>query len=373
MMKLDPVLTKAVRFARRGRHNDAITLLESEENRYFGSFTYNYLLGLSYLHTGVFGAALSCFKRAREQKMRDPGVLLGIAALYLNHGDTDRAIDLYLEVQDLEEHNPIVKRALRVIRKNGGAENISAWIESGRLHTLFPPLPKTSPGSVLLRCAGITALLCSVVLGLAQFDIYLFPFLEPPRREGTADTGLVKDEIDAPMQTGGSYRYVLTKNEVLQLYNDGRKLFTSYHDEAARVSLNRILESNAAEAVKNRARTLLSFMEVPGFDTLRDRFAYGEIIREPILYRDCHVIWRGMATNLRQLQNSTSFDFLVGYDTRRTMEGIVRIDFNFAIPVNPERPLEILGRVVPVSTEKGEDIRIEGIALNQAGLLDNPK
>jgi hypothetical protein len=52
------------------------------------------------------------------------------------------------------------------------------------------------------------------------------------------------------------------------------------------------------------------------------------------------------------------------------VEGIVRVDFDFAIPVNPERPVEILGRIIPVSAEKGPDIRIQGVALNQAGLLE---
>jgi hypothetical protein len=46
------------------------------------------------------------------------------------------------------------------------------------------------------------------------------------------------------------------------------------------------------------------------------------------------------------------------------------VDYDFAIPVNPERPLEILGRIVPVTGEKGAEIRIAGIALNQAGLLE---
>jgi hypothetical protein len=111
-------------------------------------------------------------------------------------------------------------------------------------------------------------------------------------------------------------------------------------------------------------------MDVPGFDTLTDRFSYGEVIGEPVLYRGCYVIWRGMAGNLNIGQNHTSFDFLVGYDTRRTVEGIVRVDYGFAIQVNPERPVEILGRIIPVIGEKGAEIRIEGTALNQAGLLD---
>jgi hypothetical protein len=111
-------------------------------------------------------------------------------------------------------------------------------------------------------------------------------------------------------------------------------------------------------------------MEAPGFNTLKDRFSYSEVTGDPFLYRDCHVIWRGMVSNLTIEQNHTSFDFLVGYDTRRTMEGIVQVDYDFAIPVNPEYPVEILGRVIPIASEREMGIRIQGVALHQAGLLE---
>ena len=153
-------------------------------------------------------------------------------------------------------------------------------------------------------------------------------------------------------------------------YNEAQRLFLAHRDDAARVRLNRILESNASEPIKNRAMILISYMQIPGFDTLKDRFSYNEVINDPFLYRDVHVIWRGMATNLDVGQNHTSFDFLVGYDTRRIMEGIVQVFYNFAIPINPERPVEILGRVIPISGERDAGFRIQGVALNQAGLLE---
>jgi len=53
-----------------------------------------------------------------------------------------------------------------------------------------------------------------------------------------------------------------------------------------------------------------------------------------------------MAANLRGGQNSTDFDLLVGYDTRNALEGIVPVHFNFAMDVNVEQPLEVLGRIV---------------------------
>jgi len=371
-MKLDPILTKAVRFARRKKYDQAIKTLEAEANRYYGSFAYYYLLGLSYLYSRVFGMALTYFRLASEQKMRDPSTLLGLAALYLNHGDTDKAINLYLEVQSIEESNKIAKRALKIIRKYPGPENISSWIDSGSLPSVFPPFPKVEipRKTIFLYIIGASGVLL-IASGIAlKAGLFSLNGNQPGRRALPVEITLAKEDRDSPVQTGGSYRHILTRSQVLEDYNEAVKLFADYRDDAARVYLNTIIESNAADSIKNRARLLISFMQTPGFDTLKDRFSYSEVIRDPFIYRDCHIIWRGMATNLVVEQNHTSFDFLVGYDTRRTMEGIVQVDYDFAIPVNPERPLEILGRVIPVSSERELKISIQGIALNQAGLLE---
>ena len=368
-MKLDPILTKAVRLAGKKDYNGAIKTLESEANRYYGSFTYTYLLGISYLHSNIFGVALSYLKLAAQQKMRDPNTLLGLASLYLNHGDTDKAVDLYLEVQAMDESNRIAKRALKIIRKNPGPENISKWIDAGRLHSLFPPFPKADIRrknlaiGIFAAAAGVL-IICGIALktGLVSFA--------QGQRLVPDEITLARDDLDAPVQTEGSFRYVLTRNQVIDDYNEARKLFAQYNDEAAKVKLNKIMESNASDPVKNKARMLISYMEVPGFNTLKDRFTYNEVTKDPFMYRDCHIIWRGMASNLKVENNHTSFDFLVGYDTYRTMEGIVQVDYDFAIPVNPERPVEILGRVIPISQDRGANIRIQGLALNQAGLLE---
>jgi tetratricopeptide (TPR) repeat protein len=370
-MKLDPVLTNAVRLARKKKYDKAIKTLENEVTRYYGSFNYYYLLGLFYLYSNITGRSLSYFKLAYEQKMREPRVLLGMAALYLNHGDTDKAVDLYLEIQSIDSSNKLANKALKIIRKFPGPENISAWIDSGKLHELFPPFPPigVSKKSVSLGILGAVAGV-SLLFGVAvQTGFISLPERRGPR-EVPSEISLALEEMESPVQVGGSYRYVLTRNQVLDEYNEALKLFAEYRDEAARVRLNRIIESNASEPIKNRARILISYMEEPGFDTLKDRFSYSEVTQDPFIYRDGYVIWRGMATNLTVEQNHTSFDFLVGYDTRRTMEGIVQVDYDFAIPINPEHPVEILGRVIPVVSDHELRIRIQGVALNQAGLLE---
>jgi hypothetical protein len=303
--------------------------------------------------------------------------MTGLAALFLRRGETDRAVDFYLEVQELDPNNRIAKRALKVIKQNGRPEKIAAWIDSGKLPRLYPPVPKLSlmsnrlflPLCILVVSAGVLAL-------LVRFNV-ITPFKPKAEREGFAGTVLEREERDAPFQIGGSYRYILTRDQVLDTYAQARKLFAEYRDEDAKVALNRILESNAPEGVKNKARLLFSYTKVPGFDTFPERnsFTYTEVMKDPSLiplYRDCYVIWQGMAANLEILQNATVFTFLVGYDTRTTLEGQVPVAFNSAIPVNPERPLKLLGRVIPVINPGGMDIRLEGVAVQQPGLLQPP-
>jgi tetratricopeptide (TPR) repeat protein len=375
-MRLDPILTKALRLARRRNFDGAIKTLEVEgANRYHGIFRYYYILAVSCLHTNDFKGALEYFKLARKVKARDPLALLGMGVLYLRRGETAEALEYYLDVQDLEPKNRIAARALKIIRKYGGQDRLSDWLESGELHKLYPPLPKLplGPRHFLLPLAGFLAALGILGFLLVRFRVIELPF--PESRSGIAAAVLDREDLERPVETGGSYRYILTQSQVLDIYDQALSLFTDKRDEAARYNLNRLLESNAAEGIKNKCRLIASYLETPGFDTFkrRDNFSYSKVIQDPFLYRDCHVIWRGMATNVENLPGRTAFDFLVGYETRKTMEGIVRVNFEQAAAINPEKPLEVLGRVIPVSgggnSNAGFDIERQVVAIHQSGLL----
>lgn len=361
-MKDDRILRKAKGLVLARRYGDAIRLLEPEVVRYRDSFVYYYLLAVACLHSGDYGGALTYFRRSREIKIRDVGTLLGLAVLHLRRGETDRAVEYYLEVQELDPRNPLARRALQVIRRYGDPEALSDWMESGKVSRLYPRLPRPpiSPrvailGTLLVLCAAAT--LTAAVLGVGPFKAGAVT-----ERAGYASTLLDETERSAPVETGGSYRYILTKKAVLEEYVQAQKLFLSYRDEAARVRINRILDSNASAAIKRKARLLADYATVPGFDNLSDRFDYGSVTKDPYLYRDCHVIWGGMATNLVSRETSTSFQLLVGYDTRSTLQGIVPVTFESAVAVDVERPLEVLGRIVLVDGK----IQLAGVALHQA-------
>ncbi|MDR1249790.1 MAG: tetratricopeptide repeat protein [Treponema sp.] len=364
-MKLDPILTRAVRALWRGKYGGVITLLEPEVVRYHDSFNYYYILGSACLRAGDLGGAFTYYKRAREIKMLEPLVLLGLAVYYLHRGDTGKAVDLYLEVLDLDPRNRIAKRGLQVLRTHGSSGGIQGWIDSGKAPRLYPPVPKPPLGRarvVLPAALVFLALAGGILMKLGLFP----PGGAASERAGLPGIILEGEDREMPVQIGGTYRYILTRREALNLYETGLRLFTGGRDEAARSSMNRLLESNASDSLKNKARLLISYLEAPGFDNLKDRFSYAEVRQDPVLYRDCYVIWRGMATNLAAGESSVAFDFLIGYDTRTKLEGIVRVNFDFSVSLDPERPLEILGRVIPIAEAGEEGIRLEGAALHQA-------
>ena len=370
-MKLDPILTKASRCARSGKHEAAIRTLEPEINRYHGSFYYYYLLGSSCLRTGDFGGALTYFRLAHETKRREPLAILGLAVLYLRRGETERAVDYYLDILEIDGKNRIAQKAMKVIRRQAGTDNFTNWIEAGKLPSLYPPIPFPgfSAKEILWAFAALTAVLLLTFGILVRFKFVSNPFLPRGSRQGVTALSLSREERMAPVQTDGSYRYTLSRVEALDIYERALSQFTSYRDEAARVNLNRILESNAADGLKNRARIIISYLEVPGFNTFKraDNVPYEEVAKDPLLYNEAYVIWRGMAANVVTSDTGTTFDFMVGYDTRTTLEGIVPVTFNKAIPLNPERPLELLGRVIPTGPEG--PIQLEGIAIHQSGSL----
>ena len=363
-MLTDPILKKALILTRRGKYDASVKLLEAEVFRYRDSYTYYHILGLSCLYGGDIKTAFTYFNKAKNISRESPALLnrespplLGLAVHFLSRGETDRALDLYLEVQDIEPGNKTAKRALRVIRKYGGTEEFNSWLVRGKLSSLYPPIPwagisiKPIP---FIAIGVVLATVIGVIIGFRHLPVF--------QRKGMDDSLLEKTERENAVEPGGMFRYVFTVDEVISLYNKARHLFNNRHDEAAKRELNLILESNASAAVKNKARLLISYMETPGFDTLKDKFTYAEVASDPFLYRDCHVLWRGSAANVRNSSNMVRFDFLVGYDTRTVMEGAVSVELDFPAEINTSEILEVLGRVVPLSSDK---FKLAGTGIHQ--------
>lgn len=369
-MKLDPILSKAASLARKRDYNGAFRVLKAGEEGYSDSFKYYYLYGLICLYAGNFAEALINFRYARKIKLNDTSVMLGIASLYLKRMDTVQAVDLYLDIQEIDPDNKIAKKALGIIRENSSPESLSDWLTPRRLEKLFPPIPGSvfSAGKIAILTLSLFLSLILAYGALVGFRAPPSPFKKTSARL-TAEFLLTDQERAASVVTGGSYMYILTRDQAVSLYDRALALFTSFRDEAAKVNINRILESNASDGIKNKSRLLMLYMEVPGFHNFNrnDNVSISEVRSEPVLYRDVHVIWNGMAFNVELTDEKTSFDFLVGYDTLKTYEGIVKVVFAGPVAINTERPLEVLGKIALSSG----NFSLEGVAIHQSGRLEN--
>jgi hypothetical protein len=162
-----------------------------------------------------------------------------------------------------------------------------------------------------------------------------------PARLEVAAVTLSRAEMDSPVQTGGSFRYALTEKQAVGAFERAKDYFQEYRDNAAIIEINRLLGSNASAALKEKAKSLRAFVGKPDFRTIKDAPPYAAVRSDPALYDGCSVAWKGMAANVRSESGSVTFDFLVGYQDKKRLEGLVPAKISGA-EIQVDRPLEIL-------------------------------
>src|SRR5574344_451238 len=100
------------------KFDQTIALLESRREFYENDFDYYLTLGTACLYVGDAGSAASYFSKAREIKLTDTHLLLGQAAIFLRRGDTERAVQYYLDVLNNEPANETALAAMEFIRRD---------------------------------------------------------------------------------------------------------------------------------------------------------------------------------------------------------------------------------------------------------------
>lgn len=340
------VLNVAGKLMRRRRFDKAIKLLEGRAEIYEGNFDYYLLTAVACLYVGDTGSASIYFQRARNIRLTDTNLLLGQAALFLRRGDTDRAIQYYIEILDNDPGNKIASRAMEFIRSKGDYDTICRWVDTGRIERFYPPL-----GADVYKIAAVALPCAACVLGV------LLALLASARVRGASGdradlSGLAlsaeerKNAQEADLSSG-AYAYILSGKQITESYEAALRYFQSRRDNAAQAEINRILNSNASVSVRQKASTLMSYLEPPSFDTIQDSPSYRQVEQEPKLYLDCWVSWSGRVSNVEQTDSLYRCDFLVGYDSleKGKLEGIVPLRFAAPPVIEADKPLRVLARI----------------------------
>jgi hypothetical protein len=333
-------LGEARKLYRARKFPEVIRVLEPEVFRFRESFEYFCLLGFSCLHTGDVGGAFSYISRARHLDEDNVDVILGLAAIHLRKVETEDAIKLWLRVLEIEPSNRIARRGLDLLRRGLPPDGLQELIDSGKLKQLYPRLAsRLRLGLVLAIPLAVLALGCLGYLG--------YRVTRPAASNRPGVTGIeIPSDLPRLIDSGSDFTFIFTEREVKQLFNKAKSELLGYRDNLAAVDVNRILLSNAAPAIKERARMLKGFVMQPTFDTLRDAFSYATVAAQPALYDGCAVSWRGKAANVKAGKTAMTFDLLVGYDQEKELEGIVGVTLPFAAQLENGANLDVLGEVI---------------------------
>lgn len=341
------VLDAAHSLLRRRRFSAAITLLEGAADVYRDSFDYYLTTGIACLYVGDLGSANSYFQMARHYRTTDTQLLLAQAVIFMRRGDTDRAVQYYLDVLDNEPENKIAASAMEFIRTKGTYDTICRWADSGKLLRFYPPLG-VNPAVIAKVIFSIAA---GVVLGLfiVRF-LHMRPSVTSGPRADLSQFVLTVDErrdMQEKDMTGSVYKYILSAKDIGKAYEDAQQYFQDFRDNAAQVEINRILNSNASVAIKQKARMLMTYLAEPTFDSLKDNYTYEQIAADPDLYLDCWVSWSGRISNAQLQGAGYQCDLLVGYETMERVEGIAPLHFDTAPSpaIDGERPVNVLAKI----------------------------
>ena len=320
------VLAVASKMLSRRDFPSAIKLLEGRSDIYEGNFDYYILLAHACLYAGDAGTASIYYQKAREIKLTDTGLLLGQAALFLRRGNTDRAVQYYLEVLDGDPENKTAKRSLEFIRRQGDYDTICRWIDNGKIERFYPPL-----GANIAKILGIAVPVFACVLGV----LFVLLIIRSPR-----------SAVPGEDMASSAYAFILSNREITDSYARARRYFHAYRDNAAQIEINRILHSNASLSIKRKARILMSYLSPPTFDTLQDNPSYEDAVKNPVLYEDCYASWSGRVSNAALQGTSYRFDLLVGYETMEKVVGIVPVKFESDPGIASTLPVKVLGKIV---------------------------
>ncbi|MCR4714505.1 MAG: tetratricopeptide repeat protein [Treponemataceae bacterium] len=345
MMRKTP-LQKARKLLSAGKYPKVISLLEPLVLEYRESFDFFYLLGTACLYVEDIGGAEAYYKTARRLRSENPDIQKAQGILYLRLGNVARALELYLRVLDANPRDSVAAEALEFIRRNSDPEKMEQIIRSGAIRKFYPK--RGLHPAVIPTCITIVVLCTFGVLFYMNYKTILG--LNGARAD-LSYLELSREEKNSPVSadlSGGAYRYILTKDEVVSCYDDAKRFFQQYRDNEARKCINKILLSNAEPSVKQRATELESFLSEPQMDKVSDNYPVKQVMEDIYLYQNCWVSWSGRVSNVEEDDKYYKCAFLVGYENLDRIDENVSLVFEQPISINPEKPIKVLARITIV-------------------------
>ncbi len=334
-------LKKAQNYYKTGNYSKVIRLLEPDVFNYRENDRYYYLLGTSCLFTGDYSGANSYIRRSLQINPVNSDTLLALAVIHLKRNNSKESIRLWLEVLDKHPENKFAKRGLNLLKKSGVPESVSDLFIKKNIRRLIPGSRAVIFNRVL-RTFLIIILAAALSGGLYFSAVKTINYI---KNKNNLIPEIALNRNAAITADDGKYELELTEKEIIKTFERAREHFVDNRDNTAQIEINRILFSNASENVKDKAKLLQSYLKKPDFRYFKNTIDYREVAEKPYLFNNCYIKWKGKITNITVNDNNIDFDFLVGYENGKLLDGIIRVNVDFPILLEEDFSYEIIGRL----------------------------
>ena len=334
-------LKKAEKYYKTGKYSRVIRLLEPDVFNYRENDRYYYLLGVSCLFTGDYSGANSYIRRSLQINPANTDTLLPLAVIHLKRNNSKESIRLWLEVLDKQPENRYAKRGLNLLKKSGVPESVSDNFIKKNIKKLIPGTFSVVFNRILrfiITFIIISAAAAGIYFGaLKTLDYFNHKNNLIPEVSLNRNAALTAPE--------GKYEIELTEKEIIKTFDRAREHFVENRDNNAQIEINRLMYSNASENVKDKAALLQSYLDKPDFRYFKNTINFREVSEKPFLFNNCYIKWKGKITNMTVNENDLDFDFLVGYEDGKLLDGIIRVNVDFPILLEEDFSYEIIGQL----------------------------
>ncbi|QMU98942.1 tetratricopeptide repeat protein [Borrelia sp. A-FGy1] len=354
-MKPNKIINKSIHYYNSHKYSEVIKLLEKEIFLYKNYYFYHYILGMSYLKMGNLANAQAYLKKAYTLNPTEPDIKQSIAILLVAQGKEDKAIRIWLKMIEENQETKRSELSLETIRKNP-IQGTLFFNKKKTYDKLFPEI-KIKTGKtlfksikILLTAGSLISLILAIFLFINFKEESILQFRSKSKNKKTINniTAYIDDikinDKEKIENNEGQFVFILTETEIKNSFQKIKNHLKENKDNFARIEINKILNSNASESIKLKAKNLASFISRPDFITFDDYLDLKKIKKTPLIYSNAYVKWEGIVNNIEKKDNIIYFDFYVGYN-KNALEGIITTKTTFDIDIDFKDSVEILGQI----------------------------
>jgi len=350
-MNNEAILSEAWRLLVRKQYAEVVSKLSPMVFLFRNSADYYRFLGIASLETGDMSGAYSYFRRGEDLLPDNMDILFGLAVVHLARKEEAQAVSIWLRILEKDPKNATAQQALSMLRDAPEGIDWNAMIVRGELKKFHPVVKGfVLPETATLKKIGFIALAVVAVI-VITLAIILHKPADPRPVPGVSSNLFDLASHDTPDYSGNTV-YVLSPDEIKQSVGDIQSSFREYRDNKTRRMINRVMHSNASIGLKAQLTTMAKSLRKPDFTDFKDNAEFKEVIADPLIYEGSYVEWSGRVSNLRNDPDAIRFDFLVGYETNKIVEGQIPVSIPFAVDLHGGDAIELIGEVLLDKTNK---------------------